>query len=64
MGKNVIQLDCYNLYQKKKSNQKRKEKKKEFSQKTRVLVRNNVKIQNCLIISLSYNYNTIIILLL
>jgi hypothetical protein len=28
MGKNVIQLDCYNLYQKKKSNQKRKEKKK------------------------------------
>ena len=33
----------------------------EFSQEIRVLVRNNVKIENCLIVSLSYNYNTIII---
>jgi hypothetical protein len=32
----------------------------EFSQETQVLV----KIENCLIVSLSYNYNTIIILLL
>jgi hypothetical protein len=35
-------------------------KKMEFSQETQVLV----KIENCLIVSLSYNYNTIIILLL
>jgi hypothetical protein len=36
------------------------QKKMEFSQETQVLV----KIENCLIVSLSYNYNTIIILLL
>ena len=35
-------------------------KKMEFSQETQVLV----KVENCLIVSLSYNYNTIIILLL
>ena len=35
-------------------------KKMEFLQETQVLV----KIENCLIVSLSYNYNTIIILLL
>jgi hypothetical protein len=58
---NVIRVDCYNLYQKKKKIKSIIiQKKMEFSQETQVLV----KIENCLIVSLSYNYNTIIILLL